>query len=169
MSGTSASDPAALPRHGGWGARQTLAAAAVAALIGGLGGAAIYAATEAQPHTFGGHAGPGGPPGPPMPPARPTPAGALHSEYVVADGRGGFTTLLTQTGFVETVTPSSVAVRSDDGFTQSYQLPPGAAGAVASVQVNDLVTVEATRNGATVTLNTIENGRGRGSGPPPAR
>lgn len=155
--------PAAQRRTAGWGARQTLAAAAVAVVIGGLGGAAIYAATATPPRVIGAHGGPpGGPQGQPMPPARPTPAGALHSEYVVADGHGGFTTMLTQTGTVDQVTPSSVAVRSDDGYTQTYQLPPGASGATGSVQVNDVVIVDATRTGPAVILNRIENGPARG-------
>jgi len=38
-----------------WGLRGTLAAAAVAVAIAGLGGAAIYAATGSYGHVMGGH------------------------------------------------------------------------------------------------------------------
>lgn len=79
----------------------------------------------------------------------------LHSESVVSDGNGGYATKLAQTGTVDEVTPSSVVVRSDDGFTQIYAFPPSAAGTTNSLQPADTVTVEATRTGATVTLNRI--------------
>ena len=81
----------------------------------------------------------------------------LHSEYVVADGHGGFTTKLTQTGTVDEVTLSNVVVRSDDGYTQIYGIPSAAGPSVAA---NDTVTVDATRTGPTVTLTSI------GQGPP---
>ena len=130
------SETAAQQRSHGWSARQTLAAVGVAAVIGGVGGAAIYAATESPAHTMGGgthgvggpmHGAPPAPGGPPPAPAQPGPTGAIHSEYVVSDGHGGYTTKLTQTGTVDEVTLSSVVVRSDDGYTQIYALPPGAA------------------------------------------
>ncbi len=168
------SETAPQPPSRGWSARQTLAAVGVAAVIGGVGGAAIYAATEAPSHTMGG--GPRGmagplhgapPPGAPPPggppPAPTTASGALHGEYVVSDGSGGYATKLTQTGTVDEVTPTSVVVRSDDGFTQIYVFPSAAAAANQSVAPNDTVTVEATRTGATVTLNRI------GDAPPPAK
>ena len=149
-----------------WGTRQTLAAIAVAAAIGGLGGAAIYAATQGSAHVMGGgtrgqvHGPPPGPGGPPPPPAQPVPAGVLHSEYVVPDGQGGFITKMTQTGTVDEITLSSIVVRSDDGYTQIYTLPSAAVVPNPSLAANDTVTVDATRTGATVTLNSI------GEGPP---
>ena len=51
------------------------------------------------------------------------PAGVLHSEYVVSDGQGGFTTKMTQTGIVDEITLSPIVVRSDDGYTQIYAFP----------------------------------------------
>lgn len=151
-----------------WGKRQTLAAAAVAVVIGGLGGAAIYAATQGSPHAMaGGMHGQmhGPPPGPGAPPPAQAPAdtqGVLHSEYVVSDGHGGFTTKLTQTGIVDEVTLSQIVVRSDDGYTQIYVFPSAAAVPDKSVAANDTVTVEATRAGTTLTLNRIGEGQ-----PPP--
>jgi hypothetical protein len=156
------SENADISRSDRWGARKTLAAVAVAAAIGGVGGGAIYAATEGSAHSMPGMKG--GPMhgpgqgGPPRPNAHPNPAGAVHGEYVVADGHGGFSTKLTQTGTVDEVTASSIVVRSDDGYTQIYALPPGSTGSTA--KPDETVSVEATRTGATVTLNSI------GEGPP---
>lgn len=161
-SGVVTSDNAEHPRSGRWNSRQTVVAVAVAAVIGGLGGAAIYAATGQSQHTFGAgphgvgqqHGGPPQPGSPPLGPAQQDPPGVLHSESVVSDGSGGYAAKLAQTGTVDEVTPSSVVVRSDDGFTQIYAFPPNA-GSTNSVQPSDTVTVEATRVGATVTLNRI--------------
>ena len=54
------------------------------------------------------------------------PADVLHSEFVVANGHGGFTTKMTQTGTVDEITLSSIVVRSDDGYTQIYVFPSAA-------------------------------------------
>jgi hypothetical protein len=152
---------------GRWGKRQTLAAVAVAAVIGGLGGAAVYAATEGSPHTMGAgmhrpmHGPP--PPGAPPVPLQPAPAGVLHSEYVVSDGQGGFSTKMTQTGTVDEITLSSIVVRSDDGYAQIYAFPSSAVVPKPSLAANDTVTVQATRTGPTVTLNSIGEGPPHGS------
>jgi hypothetical protein len=144
-----------------------MAAVAVAAVIGGLGGAAVYAATEGSPHTVGGgiHGAMHGPPplGAPPPPLQPEPAGVLHSEYVVSDGQGGFSTKMTQTGTVDEITLSSIVVRSDDGYTQIYAFPSSAVVPKPSLAANDTVTVQATRTGPTVTLNSIGEGPPHGS------
>ena len=79
----------------------------------------------------------------------------MHSEYVASDGHGGFITKMTQTGFVDEVTLSSIVVRSDDGYTQIYTFPSAAVVPSPSVAANDTVTVEATRTGAAVTLSSI--------------
>lgn len=162
-SGVVTSENAEQRPSGRWNSRQTMVAVAVAAVIGGLGGAAIYAATGQPQHTFGAgphgvgqqHGGPPPPRGPSLGAAQQDPPGVLHSESVVSDGTGGYATKLAQTGTVDEVTPSSVVVRSDDDFTQIYALPPNAAGSTSSLHPADTVTVEATRVGATVTLNRI--------------
>jgi hypothetical protein len=156
-----------------------IGAVVVAAVIGGVGGAAIYAATQEPSHAMGGGphgmtGGMHGPPPPGGPQGGPSPAdgaqpaaapsntsGVIHTESVVPDGNGGFTTKLTQTGTVDEVTLTNVVVRSADGYTQIYTFPSAAASSSRPVAVNDTVTVEATRNGATVTLNSI------GDTPPP--
>jgi hypothetical protein len=148
-----------------WGTRPTLIAVVVAVAIGGVGGAAIYAATADTTHAMGGgmHGPMHGPPppgGPATPMGGPAPdqTGVLHGEYVVADGNGGFTTRLSQTGTVDEITLSSVVVRSDDGFTQIYNFPSANAVPNPSVSPHDTVTVKATRNGSTLTLDSIDKG-----------
>jgi hypothetical protein len=174
-SGLVTSDIAPQPPSRRRATRQTLAAVAVAVAVGGIGGAAVYAATGGSTHFMtGGMRGPGGfggqghgqPPGQggPLPvAAQGAPGGALHSEYVVSDGHGGFTTKMTQMGTVDEVTPSSVVVRSDDGYTQIYAFPSPAAAPAPSVAADDTVTVAATRTGPTVTLNSIGEGPPRGN------
>jgi len=159
-----------------WGLRETAAAVAVAAVIAALGGAAIYAATEGSSHSFGGpHQafGPGGGmPGGPVGPVGPGQHGggmggsgpdavgatSLHGEFVVRDGAGGYTTVVTQTGAVTAISPTAIAVRSEDGFSQTYVIPTTAGNAGAPpFAVNDQVVIRATRNGQTATVTNIGN------------
>jgi hypothetical protein len=166
------SDLAEQPQPGQWSKRQTLAAVAVAVVIGGAGGAAIYAATAGTPHAMAGAVrGPAHAPAPAPHPGAASPAQApaaapspdpavVHSEYVVSDGHGGFVTKMTQTGVVDEATLSQIVVRSDDGFTQIYAFPSGSAA--QTVAAKDTVVVEATRNGTTLTLDRIAEGQ-----PPP--
>ena len=162
--------PQPTPRR--WGLRETAAAVAVAAVIAALGGAAIYAATEGSSQSFGGpHQafGPGGGmPGGPVGPGQhagmggpgPDAVGAtsLHGEFVVRDGAGGYTTVVTQTGAVTAISPTAIAVRSEDGFSQTFVIPTTAGNAGAPpFAVNDQVVIRATRNGQTATVTNIGN------------
>jgi hypothetical protein len=153
--------------------RETAVAVGVAAVIAGLGGAAIYAATDGDSHSMGGahqpFGGPGGPGGQHFGPiggpggslggqgAAPMP---LHGEFVVPDGSGGYATELTQTGTVRAISPTSVTVLSEDGFSQTYVIPPSAQ---AQPAMGDRVVVHATRTGRTATVTDI------GPGGPPHR
>lgn len=112
--------------------RHTAAAVGIAVAIAGLGGTAIYAATDSHSPGF---------PGPP--PRDRADSATVHSEAVLADGDGGYTTALTQTGTITELTATSVTVRSNDGFTQSYTVP---AAAKTPFGVDDRVMVRATRN-----------------------
>jgi hypothetical protein len=152
------------PRRWGW--RESAAAVAVAAVIAALGGAAIYAATEGTSHPFGAsHQAPGGMPGGPggqhsafgRPGQGEIEPPSLHGEFVVADGNGGYRTDLTQTGTVTAISPTSIAVRSEDGFTQTYVIPNPAGNAGAPFAVDDQVVVHATRTGQTATVTNIGN------------
>ena len=133
-------------RH--WGLRGTVAAIGVAAVIAALGGAAIYAATGsgsesvARPHRAS-SAGPG---------VQPVGVTSLHGEFVVRDGMGGYTTVLSQSGTVTASSPTSITVRSDDGYSQTYVIaqPTG-----PSPAIDEPVTVRATRAGQTSTVTAI--------------
>jgi hypothetical protein len=170
-----------------WGLRETAAAVGVAAVIAALGGAAIYAATEGSSHSFGAphHAvrpgggvpgGPGGSDGQHGAIGGPGPAAvgstSLHGEFVVLDGSGGYSTVLTQTGTITAVSPTSITVRSEDGYSQTYVIPNTAGNAGPPVAVDDHVVLRAARNGQTATVTNIGNPQQHGpSGPgaPPHR
>ncbi|HET6736543.1 hypothetical protein [Mycobacterium sp.] len=155
--------PEPTPRR--WGLRETAASVGVAAVIAALGGAAIYAATDTGSRLAGPHQGPGGMAGGPPPAAGigmhgsggPGTVGAtaVHGEFVVPDGAGGYTTMLNQTGTVTAVSPTSITVRSADGYTQAYAIP--ASGANPPFAVDDPVSIRATRTGDTATVTNISN------------
>jgi hypothetical protein len=151
----------ALTEHS-WGPRGTVSAVAVAAAVAVLGGAAVYAATDAghrghpttaPPHAFsasassGFGAGPGG--------RDPRPEATLHGEFVVETGQGGYTTMLAQAGTVTSVSADTVTVRSADDYTQTYALDGAAAAAAHELAANDRVVVQARRTGPAVTVTTI--------------
>lgn len=136
--------------------RLTVAAVGIAATIAGLGGAAIYAATDspgmgdAGPPGHHGD-GPGwGPPGPTM--RDNADAATVHSESVRQNGHGGYTTELTQVGVITALSADAVTVASTDGFSQAYTLPSTLKPTWA---VNDRVLVRATRSGTTATVSSI--------------
>jgi hypothetical protein len=159
--------PQPSPRH--WGLRETAAAVGVAVVIAALGGAAIYGATESNSHSFGGPRQafapgggmPGGPGGQHGAIGGPGPATvgstSLHGEFVVPDGTGGYTTELTQTGTVTAISPTSVTIRSEDGFSQTYVIPSTAGNAGSPFAVADRVVVRATRSGQAATVTNIGN------------
>jgi hypothetical protein len=146
--------------------RQSAAIIAVTAAIAGAGGAAIYAATD---HPTDGHHGPWRPPGPP--PGGPGGPGngrsaanagagsmdeqALHGEFVARDADGSYRTTLVQTGTITAISPQSITARSDDGYTQTYVIPPAAAQGAPPFTVNQYVTVRASRDGQVATITNI--------------
>ena len=143
-----------------WGLRGTVTAIGVAAVIATGGGAAIYAATSGSvstesftrphqasgPSTIGVHS----------PGAQPVGGTSLHGEFVVRDAAGGYTTVLTQTGTVTANSPTSITVRSDDGYSQTYVI---AQEAGPSPALDQPVTVRATRDGQTSTVTAISAGK----------
>src|SRR5207245_10029091 len=46
--------------------------------------------------------------------------GGMHGEFVVPKPGGGYQTVLTQLGTVESVSSSSITVKSEDGFSHTY-------------------------------------------------
>lgn len=172
--------PQTTPR--GWGWRESAAAVAVAAVIAAIGGAAIYAATAGSSHSFGAPhqafapGGGGGPRDQHGALAKPTDMEppSLHGEFVEPEGPGTYTTVVTQTGTVTAISPTSISVHSEDGFDQTYAIPSTAGNAGAPFTVNDQVVVRATRNGQTLTVTNIGNAQqalsGTGApGAPPHR
>jgi hypothetical protein len=100
------------------------------------------------------------------------PGGAIHGEFTVPDGNGGFRTMAMQTGTVTSVSSTSIKVKSADGFTKKYTVDDGTlvdAGrdGIANVKSGDTVMVRAIVSGATakaVAVNdvtTIKALRGR--------
>jgi hypothetical protein len=143
-----------------WGLRRTASAFAVAAAVAGVGGAAITAATGGNHHTFGGSmhgtfGGFGGPPPPPAAHRSDDDLDSIHSDYVVADGHGGFTTLMTQTGRVTAISADSVTARSDDGFTATYVIRGPNGAAKPPFKVDDRVVIRATREGEVALVTTM--------------
>jgi hypothetical protein len=65
---------------------------------------------------------------------------ALHSESVLSDGNGGYTTQLTQTGTVSAVSSSSITVNSTDGFSQTYALSSATAVDNGADQISEVAT-----------------------------
>jgi hypothetical protein len=153
--------PQPSPRR--WGLRETVAAVGVAAVIAALGGAAIYAATDGSSQSSGAPrqafgSGGGMPNGPGVPPT------SLHGEFVVPDGAGGFTTELTQTGTVTAISPTSITVRSEDGYSQTYAIPNQATRTPRSPLTNG--SSSAPHATVTATVTTIGNPPPSGSGAP---
>ena len=69
-----------------------------------------------------------------------SPSEVLHSEVVLANGDGGYSTKMTQTGTVDEITLSSIVVRSADGYTQIYVFPSAAVMPARNVAPNDALT-----------------------------
>jgi len=88
---------------------------------------------------------------------------ALHGEYVVSDGNGGYTTQLTQTGKVTELSATSLTAVSDDGYSKVYTID---ASVVNGVATGDTVTVVATTSGTTATAQSVRESTGEDQGPP---
>jgi hypothetical protein len=108
------------------------------------------------------------------------PLGALHGEFVVPDGSGGYQTMLVQHGTVSAVSKTSISVKSADGFTKSYAVPADALvnaerDGLSSIDKGADVTVLAEEKGGTATatrvmdLSRLGDLRGRLGGHGPGR
>ncbi|MCZ9881490.1 DUF5666 domain-containing protein [Arthrobacter sp. B2a2-09] len=102
----------------------------------------------------------------------------IHGEFTVKNKDGSFTTLVSQRGTVQSVSDSSISVKSDDGFTQSYaitssttivKLPAAGTGMqgrrpslqtikATDLKAGDTVAVSGTKSGTTVTATRIIGG-----------
>jgi hypothetical protein len=139
-----------------WETRKTVGAVAVAVAIAGFGGSAIAAAADGGFHAMSGGMHHGGPPNATPSHRNDEDPESLHGErVVVANDHGGFETLVTQTGMVTAISPTSVTARSDDGFAQTYAIHEIAPAIQPPFHVNDRVTINAKREGETVVVTTI--------------
>ncbi|WP_242582036.1 hypothetical protein [Amycolatopsis sp. 195334CR] len=130
-----------------WSGKKTAAAAAIAVGIAATGGVAVYAASGTSSSEQGG--GPGGMMtngGGPMMRLPEGLASALHGEYTVPDGKGGYTTEVMQLGEVTEISATSVSVKSEDGYTKTYPIDGNTTfgrGSADDIAGGDTVTVTA--------------------------
>ncbi|MBI3691269.1 MAG: hypothetical protein HY239_11625 [Mycolicibacterium aromaticivorans] len=134
-----------------WSNRTTAAAVGIAAALAVVGGVVVYAAAgSGDGHAGGppgwGGGGPGGPGGSQR---------SLHGQNVVSDGKGGFSTELTQTGDVTAASDSSVTVRSQDGFSQTYVLNTDTRKPPQPLQAGTQVSVRATEQDGAATATMV--------------
>jgi hypothetical protein len=106
--------------------------------------------------------------------------GGIHGEFVTRAPGGGYQTLASQTGEVTSVSSSSIAVRSEDGFSRTYRVDDNTlvnAGrdGIADVSDGDTVRLVAVVDGDTARAVQIFDGtrvgelRGRWQPPRPER
>lgn len=132
-----------------WSTRTTVAAVGIAAALAAVGGVVVYAATGggSQGHLSGppgwGLGGPGGF------------QRTLHGESVVSDGTGGFSTELTQTGDVTAASDTSITVRSQDGYRQTYVVNTDTRKPPRPLQTGAQVSVRATEVDGTPTATAV--------------
>jgi hypothetical protein len=159
-----------------WSAKKIAIAAVVAVGIAGAGGVAVYAASGSTDSSTGAQQGPGGGTGGPGGnmgggPGGGTMSEALHGEYVVSDGNGGYTTELLQNGEVTAVSDTSITAKSDDGYTKTYTIDSdtvvgNGSADLSSIETGDDVTITATEAGTVESL--VEAGTQMGQAPPNA-
>jgi hypothetical protein len=80
------------------------------------------------------------------------PGGALHGEFVVPDGNGGFRTMVVQRGEVTAVSKTSITVVSEDKFSTTYAvtedtLVNAARDGITTIKKGAQVSVAATKVG----------------------
>jgi len=90
------------------------------------------------------------------------PGRALHGEAVVGDGKGGFRTVAFQRGEVTAVSPTSLTVKSADGFSRTYALTAATKvnrgrAVVGDIKNGHRVVVRADVVGSTATAGGIRD------------
>lgn len=151
-----------------WSWKKTAIATAVALGIATAGGFAVYAASGAVADNPGGqvlmrggpvlmHGGPGA---------------ALHGEYVVSDGQGGYKTELVQTGKVTEISDTAITAKSEDGYTKTYTIDADTTRAAVVVGAEVVVTADEAGVADTIVEPTkvggpmIQHNGPRGATPP---
>lgn len=151
--------PQTEPAH--WSLKKTLAAVGIAAVLAGAGAAVIYAASGSTEQSGPGFGGPpggmGGMGGPPGAMGQPGTSDALHGEFVISDGRGGFATEVTQTGTVTEISDASITARSEDGFTQTYLITADTRQGRTPLEQGDTASIRAVAGAGTNTATVISS------------
>ncbi|HYQ63056.1 hypothetical protein [Actinophytocola sp.] len=156
-----------------WSPRKITLAVAIAVGIAGAGAVAVYAASgsasssTAQQGPGGGTGGGGGPGG-----AGGVMSQALHGEYIVSDGNGGYTTDVMQNGEVTAVSDSSITAKSDDGYTRTYTIDSdtvvgNGSTDLSSIATGDDVMIVASVSGDTATAESLAEAGAMGQGQAP--
>lgn len=148
-----------------------IAAAGTSASPSPTGGTTAQSVPQDRPHDG---RGPGGRHGGPSL----GPRGAVHGEFVVPNGSGGFRTVQMQRGVVTAVSATSLTVKSADGYTKTYLVTKDTvvnAGrdGIATVTKDERVGILASVAGGTSTATAIRDvtkieGEHKKWGPPPA-
>ena len=102
----------------------------------------------------GGFGGPGGGTG--------APSGmtdALHGEFVVSDGRGGYNTELTQIGTVTDMSNTAITARSADGFTATYVITTETKQSKQAIHPGDTASIRGVERNGTQTATVISPAR----------
>jgi hypothetical protein len=140
-------------------AKKAAIAVAVALGIAGAGAGVVYAASGSTSSTEqgpggGGTGGPGGMGGGPG--GMGALSQALHGEYVVSDGNGGYTTEVLQNGEVTAISDSSITAKSEDGYSKTYTIDADALSSdLSDIATGDDVTIIATVDGDTATVDSV--------------
>lgn len=106
--------------------------------------------------------------------------GAIHGQLTVPKSGGGYQTVDVQSGTVSSVSPTSITVKSADGFTATYAVTSSTevnaeSAGIGSVKSGDTVFVMATTSGSSATasdvtdITSIKNSRGAFGFPVPAQ
>lgn len=137
-------------------------AAAIAVAIAGAGAVAIYAGTSYASAHQGFPAGGIGR-GPFRGPAAGFPGNALHGEFTVASD-GGYVTERMQTGTVSAPSATSITVKSEDGYTQTYAIDSSTekTGNPADGSKVIVIAKVPTGTGSATALRIIDPGAGPG-------
>ncbi|SEF28988.1 hypothetical protein SAMN05421837_104459 [Amycolatopsis pretoriensis] len=169
-------DPAPAAPKKGWSGKKTAIAAGIAVVIAAGGGAAIWAGTSSADNTA--QQGPGGFGGGQFPrggQGQGFPGGgmgggmaalreALHGDFVVSNGNGGYTTERLQTGDVTELSATSVTLTSKDGYKQTYTIGSSTQKTGDVKQGDTNVTVVAKVEGTTATATSLGQGFEPGQG-----
>ncbi|BCW44242.1 DUF5666 domain-containing protein [Arthrobacter sp. StoSoilB5] len=167
------------------GLRKALIAGGITVALTGGGAAAVWAGTQPSPTPSSATASPD-----PTATASPSPSPGsksfavhgrgIHGEFTVKNQDGTYRIVLTQTGKIESVNSTSITVKSDDGFTQSYAInsdtrisrmptelselrngkgkPTLPSATAADLKAGDTVRIAGSKDGDTVTAQRIVSG-----------